>query len=70
MSDTTVTTRPLPPGVEAAELDSALTAFAEAIGSEKVASDTDSLEDFQDPFQVPGKATNLPSAVVLSLIHI
>ena len=64
MSDTTVTTRPLPPGVEAAELDSALTAFAEAIGAKKVASDTESLEDFQDPFQVPGEATNLPSAVV------
>jgi 4-cresol dehydrogenase (hydroxylating) len=64
MSDTTVTTRPLPPGVAAAELDSALAAFADAIGAEKVASDAESLEDFQDPFQVPGEATNLPSAVV------
>ena len=36
----------------------------ETIGSEKVASDTESLEDFQDPFQVPGEATNVPSAVV------
>ena len=64
MSDTTATTRPLPPGVEAAELDDALAAFAEAIGAEKVATDADALQDYQDPFQVPGAATNLPSAVV------
>src|SRR6478735_8086556 len=56
--------RPLPPGVQEAELDSALAEFAKAIGAEKVASDAESLEDFQDPFQVPGDATNLPSAVV------
>ncbi|MET0830271.1 MAG: FAD-binding oxidoreductase [Microbacterium sp.] len=64
MSDTTATTRPLPPGVEAAELDEALAAFAEAIGAEKVATDAEALQDYQDPFQVPGYATNLPSAVV------
>ena len=56
--------RPVPPGVTEAELDRAITAFAAAIGSEKVADDTDSLQDFQDPYQVPGSATNLPSAVV------
>ena len=64
MSDTTAATRPLPPGVQEAELDDALAAFAEAIGADKVATDADSLQDFQDPFQVPGDATNLPSAVV------
>jgi 4-cresol dehydrogenase (hydroxylating) len=64
MSDTTAATRPLPPGVQGAELDDALAAFAEAIGADKVATDPDSLQDFQDPFQVPGDATNLPSAVV------
>jgi 4-cresol dehydrogenase (hydroxylating) len=64
MSDTTAATRPLPPGVQEAELDDALAAFAEAIGADKVATDAESLQDFQDPFQVPGDATNLPSAVV------
>ena len=57
-------TRPLPPGVTEFDLEKALAAFAAAIGEDKVASDAESLEDFQDPFQVPGSATNLPSAVV------
>jgi FAD/FMN-containing dehydrogenases len=65
MSNTSeTTTRPLPPGVTEADLDNALAAFAEAIGAENVATDAESLEDFQDPFQVPGTATNVPSGVV------
>lgn len=64
MSDSTTTTRPLPPGISATELDEALIAFAEAIGAEKVATDAASLEDFRDPFQAPGQAHNAPSAVV------
>lgn len=64
MNDTPETTRPLPPGIDEAQLDAALAAFAEAIGAENVATDADSLQDFQDPFQVPGASTNLPSAVV------
>ena len=65
MSDTTATsTRAVPPGVTEADLDNALTAFAAAIGADKVASDAEFLQDFQDPFQVPGTATNVPSAVV------
>ena len=57
-------TRPLPPGVTEFDLEKALAAFAAAIGEAKVASDAASLEDFQAPVQVPGSATNLPSAVV------
>src|SRR5690606_1142904 len=54
MSNTSeTTTRPLPPGVTEADLDNALAAFAAAIGEEKVATEAESLEDFQDPFQVP-----------------
>lgn len=56
--------RPIPPGVTEAELDQAFAAFAAAIGAEKVATDAAALEDFQDPFQVPGTATNVPSGVV------
>ncbi|CAH0279424.1 MULTISPECIES: FAD-binding oxidoreductase [unclassified Arthrobacter] len=65
MSNTPMTsTRPLPPGVTESDLEEALAAFAVAIGEDNVASDAESLQDFQDPFQVPGSATNLPSAVV------
>lgn len=65
MSDVTQSsTRPLPPGVTEADLDNALAAFAAAIGEEKVANDAESLGEFTDPYQVPGSATNLPSAVV------
>ncbi len=61
MSSTTETsTLPTPPGVSEAELEKALTEFATAIGADKVATDAASLEDFQDPFQVPGTATNVP----------
>lgn len=56
--------RPLPPGVTEADLDRALVALSNAIGADKVKSDTEALEDFQDPYQVPGSATNVPSAVV------
>src|SRR4051794_5938663 len=59
----TDTLRPIPPGVTEGDLDRALTAIAAAIGEEKVATDEKSLEDFQDPFQVPGSATNVPSGV-------
>lgn len=56
--------RPIPPGVTEATLDTAIAAFATAIGAEKVTDDANFLEDFQDPYQVPGSAVNLPSAVV------
>ena len=65
MSNTSATsTRPLPPGVTESDLEAAFAAFAEAIGVGNVATDAESLEDFQDPYQVPGTATNLPSGVV------
>lgn len=64
MTEIIQTTRPTPPGVSEAELDRALEAFAAAIGAEKVATDPEALQDFQDPYQVPGTATNVPSAVV------
>ena len=60
----TDTNRPVPPGVNEVDLDRALAAIAAAIGEGKVATDAQSLEDFQDPFQVPGAATNVPSGVV------
>ena len=52
MSDTTAPTRPLPPGVTEAELDSALAAFAEAIGADKVATDAEVAAGLPGP--VPG----------------
>lgn len=64
MSDsTTVSTRPVPPGVTEAGLDAALAAFSAAIGPDRVATDAESLQDFQDPYQVPGTAINVASAV-------
>lgn len=60
MTDNIRATRPVPPGVKPDEFENALAAF----GPEKVADDTATLADFQDPFQVPGTATNLPAAVV------
>ncbi len=64
MSIDTSTHRPTPPGVTRAELDQAIAAFAAAIGDGKVSTEEAVLQDFQDPFQVPGTATTLPSAVV------
>lgn len=64
MSTEANNSRPTPPGVTEAELEQAITAFAAAIGDEKVSTDEDVLREFQDPFQVPGTATTLPSAVV------
>lgn len=64
MSEDSQNPRPIPPGVTEEGLDAALTAFAAAIGSDKVSTDPELLQEFQDPYQVPGTATNLPSAVV------
>lgn len=64
MTEIPATTRPVPPGVTEDDLDRALTAIAAAIGDGKVATDVESLVDFQDPFQFPGAATNVPSGVV------
>lgn len=64
MSDSSNTSRPVPPGVTEAELDAALAAMAAEVGAEKVGTSSEDLEDFQDPYQVPGSATNLPAAVV------
>ncbi|RRJ86610.1 FAD-binding oxidoreductase [Gulosibacter macacae] len=58
------TERPTPPGVTEEQLDLALQAFADAIGAEKVTTDPEVLAEFKDPYQVPGTATNLASAVV------
>lgn len=63
MTETPATTRPVPPGVTEDDLDRALAAIAAAIGDGKVATDVESLVDFQDPFQFPGAATNVPSGV-------
>src|SRR4051794_6243210 len=54
------TNRPVPPGVTEDALDRALAAIAAAIGDDKVATDAESLADFQDPFQFPGSARNVP----------
>ncbi|MCK1281872.1 FAD-binding oxidoreductase [Bradyrhizobium sp. 61] len=54
--------RPIPLGLTGESLRVALAAIASAIGSEKL--DTDDLADFQDPFQFPGSAVNVPSGVV------
>lgn len=59
-----LTARATPPGVTDAELDAALAAFAAAIGADKVGTAAEDLADFQDPYQVPGTATAVPSAVV------
>ncbi|HET8895955.1 MAG TPA: FAD-binding oxidoreductase [Protaetiibacter sp.] len=56
--------RPTPPGVSEEELGKALAAFAEAIGAEKVSTDEEALAPFQDPYQVPGESTLVPSALV------
>ena len=56
--------RPTPPGVNEEELGNALAAFAEAIGAEKVSTDDEALAPFQDPYQVPGESTLVPSALV------
>ncbi|MET9387632.1 FAD-binding oxidoreductase [Streptomyces sp. NPDC002928] len=58
------TTRPIPPGLTEGDLDRALVAIAAAVGDDKVATDAESLADFQDPYQFPGSATNVPSGVV------
>ncbi|ALJ21375.1 FAD-binding oxidoreductase [Microbacterium sp. No. 7] len=55
---------PTPPGVTQTQLAAALAAFASSIGDDKVATDAQALADFQDPYQVPGEAMNVPSAVV------
>jgi 4-cresol dehydrogenase (hydroxylating) len=56
--------RPVPSGLTDGDLDRALAAIAAAIGEEKVAADPDTIAEFGDPFQFPGSATNVPSAVV------
>lgn len=53
--------RPIPLGLTGESLRVALAAIASAIGSKL---DTDDLADFQDPFQFPGSAVNVPSGVV------
>nr|WP_274637180.1 FAD-binding oxidoreductase [Microbacterium bovistercoris] len=64
MTTSTANSHPTPPGVTAADLGRALAAFVAAIGADKVSTDEAVLREFQDPFQVPGTATNLASAVV------
>jgi 4-cresol dehydrogenase (hydroxylating) flavoprotein subunit len=60
----TDTGRPIPPGITGGDLDRALAAIAAAIGHDKVATDAEALLDFQDPFEFPGSATNVPCGVV------
>ncbi|MGW8811536.1 FAD-binding oxidoreductase [Gordonia terrae] len=65
MTDLSTASHPVvPPGLTRADLDHALAAIAREIGDHKIATDTDSLADFRDPFQFPGSETNLPSGVV------
>jgi 4-cresol dehydrogenase (hydroxylating) flavoprotein subunit len=65
MTDAIIETgRPVPPGITGGDLDRALAAIAAAIGDHKVATDAETLADFQDPFQFPGSTTNVPSGVV------
>lgn len=56
--------RPVPPGLDEAGLDAALDKMRAAIGSDKVTLSSDVLGEFVDPYQFPGTATNLASAVV------
>jgi 4-cresol dehydrogenase (hydroxylating) len=64
MTQNKTTERPLPPGMTHEKLDDALEALGLAIGSQKVSTDEPALAEFVDPFQFPGAAQNLPSAVV------
>ena len=57
-------TRPLPPGVTEFDLEKALGRSPLRSAKTMSLAMQRPCEDFQDPFQVPGSATNLPSAVV------
>src|SRR6478735_7588172 len=63
MNDATDSVRPVPLGLTGSDVDRAIAAIAAAIGENKVATDAESLVDFQDPFQFPGSAVNVPSGV-------
>ena len=47
----TVWTRPVPPGITAAELDDALEALTAELGPDKVMLGEAELREFRDPFQ-------------------
>jgi 4-cresol dehydrogenase (hydroxylating) len=61
----TVWTRPVPPGVTAAELDDALAALTAELGPEKVLLGEAELREFRDPFQHASSDEYTASAVVM-----
>jgi 4-cresol dehydrogenase (hydroxylating) len=58
-------TRPLPPGVEAAQLDGALEAFANALGAANVLTSDEEVRAFRDPFQYSAWNDYTGSAIVM-----
>ena len=58
-------TRPLPPGVAEADLDRALERFTEALGSDRVLTSEEALDEFRDPFAFTTWDDYTASAVVM-----
>ena len=61
----TVWTRPVPPGITAAELDDALEALTAELGPDKVLLGEAELREFRDPFQHASSEEYTASAVVM-----
>jgi 4-cresol dehydrogenase (hydroxylating) flavoprotein subunit len=61
----TVWTRPVPPGITAAELDDALEALTAELGPDKVVLGEAELREFRDPFQHASSEEYTASAVVM-----
>jgi 4-cresol dehydrogenase (hydroxylating) flavoprotein subunit len=61
----TVWTRPVPPGITAAELDDALEALTAGLGPDKVLLGEAELREFRDPFQHASSEEYTASAVVM-----
>ncbi len=61
----TVWTRPVPPGITAAELDGALEALTTELGPDKVLLGEAELREFRDPFQHASSEEYTASAVVM-----
>jgi 4-cresol dehydrogenase (hydroxylating) len=58
-------TRPVPPGITAAELEAALEAFADELGAERVLVSEADLREFRDPFQHESSDAFTASGVLL-----
>ena len=58
-------TRPLPPGVTEADLERAVESFTEALGSDRVLTSEEALDEFRDPFAPATWDDYTASAVVM-----